>query len=408
MTESRSVATQPDLPMRELQKDTLIVRDDIAVPDGFASLMRPTHRASTILFRDAEAFARRREQFFHGYSYGLSGTPTHYALAGKLAQLEGASHCMLAPSGLGAINLINQTVLSQGAHVLITDSAYGPTRANTQKVFGRYGVTADFYDPRIGGEIRSLIRPETRLIWMESPGSLTMEVQDVPAITAAAHEKGVLVALDNTWATPIHFSPLQHGVDFSVQALTKYVNGHSDVLMGSVCVKDLELFKQLKLTADLLGNNVSPDDCTHVLRGLVTLGVRLDRHERNGLIVAKWLAQQPEVQQVLYPALESSQDHALWKRDFSGASGLMSVVLATNAWDKASRFADSLQVFRIGASWGGPQSLIGIYPDVGERSTDSWKSSGAFVRISVGLEAPEDLIADLRQALDAAAIASGE
>lgn len=388
-----------------MHKDTLIVRDDISVPPGFSSLMRPTHRASTILFPNAEAFTRRREQFFHGYSYGLSGTPTHYALAGKLAQIEGASHCMLAPSGLGAINLINQTVLGAGAHMLITDSAYGPSRVNAQKIFGRYGVTTEFYDPRIGRDIAALIRPETRLVWLESPGSLTMELQDVAAISAAAHKRNALVAIDNTWATPLRFNALSHGVDFSVQALTKYVNGHSDVLMGSICINDAELYKQLKQTADWLGNNVSPDDCSHVLRGLVTLGVRLDRHEANAMVVAKWLEQRPEVKQVLYPALESSQDHALWKRDFSGASGLLTVVLGTDSWDKTCRFADALEVFRIGASWGGPQSLVGIYPNAGERATDAWKDSGAFVRLNIGLEAADDLVADLEQAFGASGIA---
>lgn len=384
-----------------MHKNTRLVRDDIAVPEGFSSLMRPTHRASTILFPNAEAFSRRREQFFHGYSYGLSGTPTHYALQGKLAEMEGGTHCVLAPSGLGAINLINQTVLKAGDHVLITDSAYGPNRSNAVKIFGRYGVTAEFYEPRIGAGIRSLIRPETRLVWMESPGSLTMEVQDVPAITAAARERGVLTAIDNTWATPLRFSPLAHGVDFSVQALTKYVNGHSDILMGAVSVKDEALYKELKQTADWLGNNVSPDDCSHVLRGLVTLAVRLDRHESNGLAVARWLEQRPEVKQVLFPALESSVDHAIWKRDFEGGSGLLTIVLGTRSWEQTCRFADALEVFRIGASWGGPQSLVGIYPNAGERSTQAWKDSGAFVRLNIGLEAADDLIADLEQAFAA-------
>jgi cystathionine beta-lyase len=315
--------------------------------------------------------------------------------------MEGGTHCVLAPSGLGAINLINQAVLKAGDHVLITDSAYGPNRSNAVKIFGRYGVTAEFYEPRIGAGIRSLIRPETRLVWMESPGSLTMEVQDVPAITAAARERGVLTAIDNTWATPLRFSPLAHGVDFSVQALTKYVNGHSDILMGAVSVKDEALYKELKQTADWLGNNVSPDDCSHVLRGLVTLAVRLDRHESNGLAVARWLEQRPEVKQVLFPALESSVDHALWKRDFEGGSGLLTIVLGTRSWEQTCRFADALEVFRIGASWGGPQSLVGIYPNAGERSTQTWKDSGAFVRLNIGLEAADDLIADLEQAFAA-------
>lgn len=381
-----------------LNQQTMVVRDDVDVPGGFQSLTRPTHRASTIVFPSAEAFSRRREQFLHGYSYGLSGTPTHYALAGKIAEIEGASHCMLAPSGLGAINLINQTFLSAGSHVLITDSAYGPTRSNALKVLARFGVNAEFFDPRIGGRIRDEIRKETKLIWLESPGSLTMEVQDVPAICAAAHEQGALVAIDNTWATPLRFNALAHGADFSVQALTKYINGHSDVLMGSICVNDVDHFRELKLTADLLGNNVSSDDCTHVLRGLVTLGVRLERHERNAIEISRWLEHRPEVHQVLFPALESSQDHQLWKRDFTGSSGLMTLLLSTDSWGQTCRFVDALKVFRIGASWGGAQSLVGVYANAGERSTQSWSSSKPLVRLSIGLEAAQDLISDLEQA----------
>lgn len=387
-----------------MHKDTQIVRDDVKVPDGFLSLSRPTYRASTILFPNAEAFDRRRDEFFHGYWYGLTGTPTHYALAGRLAELEGGSHCMLAPSGLGAINLINQTVLSAGSHVLITDSAYGPARSNLIALMGRYGIDAEFYDPEIGGEVQELFRPETRLIWLESPGSLTMEVQDVPAIVKAAHERGVLVAIDNTWATPIHFNALAHGADFSVQALTKYIAGHSDLLMGSVCVRDVALYEQLKQTADWLGNNVSADDCTHVLRGMLTLGVRLERHESNALAIAHWLQQQPAVKEVLFPALENSRGHAIWKRDYTGSSGLMSVILKTESWVETCRFVDTLKLFHIGASWGGPQSLVGVYRHAGVRSIVGRNSSRPIMRFNVGLESVNDLIADLSAAFDAMSI----
>lgn len=384
-----------------MNKDTQIVRDDVTVPDGFASFSRPTYRASTILSPNAEAFAHRRDDFFHGYWYGLSGTPTHYALMGRLAQLEDASHCMLAPSGLGAINLINQAFLRSGDHVLVTDSAYGPTRGNIVALMGRYGIEAEFYDPEIGAGIKRLLRPETRLVWLESPGSLTMELQDLPAIAEAAHANGTLVAIDNTWATPVHCSALKLGADFSVQALTKYIGGHADLLMGSVCVRDVKLYEQLKTSADLLGNNVSPDDCSQVLKGLLTLGVRLERHERSALQIGAWLRQQPAVKEVLYPALEGSAGHALWKRDFTGSSGLMSIVLQAPSWEQTCAFVDRLHYFAIGASWGGPQSLVGVYRNAGERALPGKHSARPIVRLSIGLESPDDLIADLDQALSA-------
>lgn len=386
-------------PRPTLHRDTRIVHDDIAVPEGFASLSRPTHRASTILSPNAEAFSRRREDFFHGYWYGLSGTPTHYALMGRLAELEGASHCVLAPSGLGAINLVNQAFLRAGDHVLVTDSAYGPTRSNLVALMGRYGIEAEFYDPGIGAGIAALLRPATRLVWLESPGSLTMEVQDLPAIAGAAHAHGALVAIDNTWATPVHCAALALGADFSVQALTKYIGGHADLLMGSVCVRDVALYEQLKLSADWLGNNVSPDDCSQVLKGLLTLGVRLERHERNALRVAQWLQQQPAVAEVLYPALPGSAGHALWQRDFTGSSGLLSIVLRTESWAQTCAFVDRLQCFAIGASWGGPQSLVGVYRNAGERAVPGRHAARPLVRLSIGLESADDLIDDLARAL---------
>lgn len=386
--------------MNPLHTETQVVVDDIAVPDGFAALVRPTHRGSTILFKTAADFLGRGAAFYTGYTYGLAGTPTHYALAGKLAALEGARHCALAPSGLAAIHLVNQTVLDRHSHVLVPDTAYGPTRRNALELLQRFGVETTFYPPDAGAGIASLIRPHTRLVWTESPCSLTMDMQDVPAIVAAAHERGVQVAIDNTWATPLYFDALGHGVDFSVQALTKYPAGHSNVLMGSVCVNDTAAFQRLKTTSDLMGSNVSPDDCAAVMLGLGTMAIRLERHCASALKIAAWLERQPQVRCVMHPALPSHPGHAIWKRDFRGASGLFSLVLE-GGLPQACHFLDALSLFQLGASWGGLHSLAAIYRADPLGGGVAAGPHDHLVRLHVGLESPDDLIDDLARALSA-------
>lgn len=386
--------------MKSRTLDTRVVRDEAIVPEGFQSLARPTHRGSTVVFESAEAFLARDAAFFDGYTYGLAGTPTYYALARRIADLESAEHCVLSPSGMGAVYLVNQTVLKTGDHVLIPRSAYAPTRRSARQMLERFGVRVGFYDPLVGRGVEELIENRTHLIWLESPASLTMEVQDVPSIVSIARQHGVLTAIDNTWATPIYFDALGHGVDYSVQALTKYVAGHSDVLMGSVCVNGRDKYQALRTAADLMGNHVSPDDCSAVLRGLGTMMLRLTRHNDSALRVASWLDSNPAIARVFFPALPSDPGYTIWRRDFTGATGLMSFTLKGANFEQACQFVNALELFYIGASWGGMHSLVALYRT--KALEDAAAGAGLtdhLIRIHVGLEAPEDLIADLEQAI---------
>jgi len=385
--------------MSDLHIDTRITRLEETAPKGFRSLAPATHRGSTILFDDAQSFLDRGERFFDGYTYGLAGTPTQYALAAKIARIEGARHCVLAPSGLAAIHLVNQSVLSAGDDVLIPHSAYGPTQRNANELLARFGVGTQFYDPLLGAHIAELFTARTRLVWTESPGSLTMQIQDLPAIVTAAHARGVKVALDNTWASPLFFDALGHGVDFSVQALTKYACGHSDILMGSVSTNDEQSYRSMRTAADLMGMNVSPDDCVGVMRGLGTMSVRLQRHQQSATQIAQRLAEHPAVRQVMYPALQSDPGHEIWKRDFKGSSGLLSIILERNDLESACRVVNGLKLFQIGASWGGVHSLVAVYPSVPVRRHDGHLEKRTLIRLHIGLEAVKDLITDLDEAL---------
>jgi cystathionine beta-lyase len=333
------------------------------------------------------------------YTYGLYGTPTTLELAARIAALEGAHHCFVAPGGQAALALVFLAYCRTGSHVLIPESAYGPTAELADDLLAGLGVDVERYDPLIGGGIAPMIRPATALIWCESPGSITMEVQDVPAIVSAARARGVAVAIDNTYAAGVLFDAFAHGVDVSVQALTKYVGGHSDLLLGTVSVADDEAYQRVGRAHRLIGMAVSPDDCAMALRGLQTLGVRLDRLERSTLAVARWLAERPEVSEVLHPALPGCPGHAAWERDFTGSASVFSIVLGKD-WNAArtTRFVDALRLFKIGFSWGGVTSLVMAYldsPRLGERRE-------RLVRLNVGLEEPVDLIEDLRHAFDQA------
>jgi cysteine-S-conjugate beta-lyase len=389
-----------DLQARHLE--TTLLRGPFDVPPHFSALTEGVHRASTVTFDGLDAFSNRRERFLDGYTYGLAGTPTHYALAARLAALEGAAHVALAPSGLAAIHLVNQSLLSHGDHVLVADSVYGPTRSNAREVLARCGVDVEFYDPLVGGGIASLLRPETRLVWCESPGSLTLEVQDVPAIVAACRARGVRVALDNTWASPLGFRAIAHGVDLSVQALTKHVAGHGDLLLGSIATNDPSLYGCLRQTANLTGANVSPDDCALAMRGMATLPVRLQAQSRSALAVARWLRAHPLVDWLAFPPLPGDAGHALWARDFDACGALMSLTLRSADWDSVRRFADALRIFRIGASFGGVHSRVAAYREIGERTVARAPRPRNLIRLSIGLEHQDDLVADLSTALDAA------
>ncbi len=363
----------------------------------------PVYHASTVLYPSAEDFVAHRAP----YQYGRRGTPTTEALELALQELEGpqCAGVSLLPSGLAAISAGLLSVMHAGDHLLVTDSAYGPTRSFCDQILTRLGVTTTYYDPLAGASIAALMQPNTRAVYLESPGSLSFEMQDVAAIAEAAHAKGAIVLMDNTWATPLYFRPLEHGVDLSIQAGTKYIGGHSDVMLGTVSANSATV-ASLKNTVRFTGLCVGPDDVYLGLRGLRTLAVRLDRHFQSGLAVARWLEQRPEVLRLLHPAMESHPGHAMWKRDFTGACGLFSIVLKPVPQKAVYAFLDALELFGIGASWGGFESLAIPFDCTPVRTATPWAPGGPAVRFHVGLEAVEDLLADLEQGFAALALAA--
>lgn len=355
----------------------------------------PVWRASTILYDNIADLKARGHATHDKLYYGRRGTPTVWALADALTQMEpGAEGTLLYPSGVAANSAGLLALLAPGDHLLMVDSAYEPTRSFCNGLLRRYGVTTTYYDPLVGAGIAELITPETKLIFLESPGSLTFEVQDIPAIAAVARQHGVLTMLDNTWATPLLFPALQHGVDVTMMSLTKYVGGHSDAMMGSLTATKA-VWPKLRSAAYQLGQSVSPDDCALMLRGLRTLDVRMQRHGENALTVANWLAARADVGRVLHPALAGDPGHAVWARDFAGASGLFGFTLKGADAAARTRFIDALAHFGIGFSWGGYESLIVPSDPQAIRTATVWTDPDALVRLSIGLEDPADLIADL-------------
>jgi cystathionine beta-lyase len=369
----------------------------------------PLYRASTILYPTMAAYEARFERRYTSFGYGIHGTPTTIALAEAVAELSGGARTVLLSSGLSAVTQALTAFLRRDDHLLLADTVYGPTRAFCVEVLARYGVDVTFYDPGVGGGIAALMRPSTRVIYMESPGSQTFEVQDVPAIAAAARDRGAVAMLDNTWATPLNFRAFEHGVDVEIQALTKFVAGHSDLLLGAVTTRTEELYRTVRDGAVTFGDCPAPDVCYEALRGLRTLAVRLRHHETSALRVAEWLARRPEVARVLHPALPGDPGHALWKRDFRGSSSLFAVLLRTRSDKAVAAMVEGLGLFKIGASFGGFESLI--VPARPERTARPWREPGFLLRLHVGLEAVEDLIADLEAGfarLDAALQTEGE
>lgn len=357
----------------------------------------PVWRASTILYDNIADLKTRGHATHDRLYYGRRGTPTVWALADALTMMEpGSEGTLLYPSGVAAISAGLLALLSPGDHLLMVDSAYEPTRSFCNGMLARLGVETSYYDPGVGAGIADLIRPETKLIFLESPGSLTFEVQDIPAIVAAARARGVTTMLDNTWATPLLFPAFRHGVDVAVMSLTKYVGGHSDAMMGSLTASKA-LWPRLRQAAYQLGLSVSPDDCALMLRGLRTLDVRMQRHGENGLAVARWLAAREEVARVLHPALPGDPGHGIWSRDFAGTSGLFGFTLKGGDEAARTRFIDSLSLFGIGFSWGGYESLIVPSNPADIRTATTWSDPDPLIRLSIGLEDPADLIADLEQ-----------
>lgn len=367
--------------------------------EGYASLAVPTHRASTIVYPDAATFSQRKYRGFDGYTYGLHGTPTTRTLEAQLSELHGGVRTVLVPSGQAAVTVVMLSFLLPGDRVLIPDHVYPPVRSFCEDYLRPRGIEYGVYDPLIGAGIADLIDQRTKLVWVESPGSGTMEVQDVPAIARAARAKGALVGCDNTWATPLLFKPLAHGADFACEALTKYVGGHSDLLLGSITVADIALRQKMKETLRGLGVGVSPDECALALRGIETMGIRLAHMGRVSEDFARRLTRSSAIEQVLHPALPSCPGHEVWGRDMKRSSGVFSVVLGPGAEANLDAALTALRVFAIGASWGGTRSLIAPMAVKEDRTVVPWTHPGTVLRISIGLEDPDDLWNDLEALL---------
>jgi len=381
-----------------MREETTVVHSGLHPERHHGAVNPPVFHASTILSETVEEFRHRRKNWIleqPGTYYGRFGTPTIEALQEAIAALEGGHRSVVYPSGLAACAGALLAFLSAGDHLLMSDTVYGPTRNFANGFLKRFGVSTTFFDPLAGRSIESLIRPETRVIYLESPGSLTFEVQDVPAIAEAAHRRGIIVIADNTWATPLYFKPFAHGVDVSVQAATKYIVGHSDAMLGAItCTK--EAWPRLRRSTHELGQTAGPDDVYLGQRGLRTLAVRLKQHWKAGVALAEWIAPQPEVERVLHPALPGDPGHAIWKRDFTGACGLFGVVLKEGITDRAlCAMIDGLELYGIGSSWGGFESLIVPFDPRETRTATQWTYKGPCFRIHAGLENVEDLIADL-------------
>ncbi len=370
-------------------------------PDGFHGFVNPpVVHASTVLYPDYETMRTRKQK----YTYGTTGTPTTAALCEVIDELEGSAGTVLVPSGLAAVSIPLLGFVSAGDHLLILDSCYSPTRDFCNHVLKRMGVEVEFYDPLIGAGIESLMRENTSVIFTESPGSNTFEIQDIPAISKVARAHDAIVMMDNTWATPLLFKPLDFGVDISIHALTKYPAGHSDLVLGSVSAND-KCWDQLYRHFRLMGCCASPDDTYLTLRGIRTMGVRLREHEKNSLEMAKWLEGHPAIDRVMHPALPSHPQHALWKRDFKGSSGLFGFTLKTMDMEKAARFYDALGLIGRGYSWAGYESLA-VLVNLSDREVATGPDDGILVRLTVGLEDLEDLKADIEQALRAGGLSN--
>ena len=367
----------------------------------------PIVRGSTVVFKTLNELdeALDIDEKDGPYAYGRKGTPTERVFEDALAKLDSAYGAVLLESGLAAVSVAIMSTVSAGDHILVVDTCYGPTRELCDGLLTRFGVETEYYDPLCSQpgkpDIESLFRENTRAVYMESPGSRTFEMQDVPAIAEACRARGITTIADNTWATPLAFRPIEHGVDLVVQALTKYIAGHSDVMLGAITACDQAAWKNVKATALDIGHSCSPDDAWLGLRGLRSLSARLDRHEASALLLANWLQDRPEVKRVLHPALESDPGHSIFARDFDRATGLFGVVLHTSDLEAIRRMVEGFSIFSMGYSWGGFESLlIPLHPDRAVRTASIWPETGEILRISVGLEDPQDLIADLESGFE--------
>jgi cysteine-S-conjugate beta-lyase len=381
-----------------MKKDTLLTHLGRNPAQTRGTVNMPVFRTSTVVFPDLETYENRDPDNYKSMRYGVHGTPTTWAFEEAVARMEGGHMAVAVPSGLAAITAVLSAFAKKGDHLLVTDSAYAPTRNFCDRQLRANGIEVEYYDPLIGADIARLIKANTKAVFCEAPGSLTFEMQDIPAIAAAAHARGIPVIADTTWGTPYFFRSFERGVDVSIHAATKYIVGHSDVLMG-VIVTNEKYWLPVRHTIADFGYCVSPDDCYLALRGFRTIGVRMKQQMANALAVARWLQARPEVQRVLYPALEDDPGYAIWKRDFDGAASLFGAVLQAAPRDKVAAFVNALKLFGIGSSWGGYESLVTAPHPEKVRSATQWKPGGPTIRLHIGLEDPADLIADLEQAL---------
>lgn len=354
----------------------------------------PVYHASTILFPTLADWKASRDPDFQGVRYGRFGTPTTFALQDAVTEIGGGYRSVAVASGAGAVCAVLMSFADSGDHILVADTVYGPTRRLCEDLLSRFAIETTFYDPMIGAGIAELMRPNTKLVFLESPGTITFEVSDVPAITAAAHAGGAVTAFDNTWASPLYFKPFEHGIDVSVSAATKYISGHSDVMLGVISMTE-ETYPVVRRYANMLGGCPGPDDCYLVLRGLRSLGVRMPRHQESALALAHWLEERPEISRVMHPALPDHPGHGFWKRDYLGSSGLFGFILKSRSERALAAMVDGMKLIHMGASWGGFESLFLPAQPATMRSATVWDDPGQVLRLHVGLEDVDDLIADL-------------
>jgi cysteine-S-conjugate beta-lyase len=375
---------------KRLSERTRLVLGGRKPAEQFGFVNTPIYRGSTVLYPTYDELKARRQKFV----YGTKGTPTTMALEEAWTDISGAAGTVLVPSGLAAIMVALQACLKAGDHMLVTDSVYRPTRQYADGILKRFGVETTYYDPLVGAGIADLMRPNTTVVFTEAPGSQSFEMQDIPAIAEAAHARGAVVIMDNTWATPLYFPPHERGVDIAIEAGTKYLGGHSDLLMGLVTANE-KYWPQLRATADFMAVGAGPEDTFLALRGLRTMKLRLDEAGRQGMVMAEWLSKRPEVKTLLHPAFPSHPGHAIWKRDFKGASGLFSVILHPATEKQLAAFLDGLELFGMGYSWGGYESLVVPFDCAPYRSVTTWNPGGPALRFQIGLEDVADLQADL-------------
>jgi cystathionine beta-lyase len=388
-----------------MKKDTLLGRIGRDPSQHHGTVNMPVFRASTIVFPDLETYSTRPADDYKTPRYGIHGTPTHWALEEAVATMEGGHNAVSVCSGLAAIVAAVCAFVKAGDHLLVTDSAYGPTRTFCDKQLKGFGVHVEYYDPLIGADIKNLIKSNTKAIFCEAPGSLSFDMQDIPAIAREAHAHNLPVLADTTWGTPYFFRSFEHGVDVSIHAGTKYIVGHSDVMLGMIVTNEKYWLPVRRTVADY-GYCASADDCYLALRGFRTIGVRMKQQMANALTVARWLQTRAEVKRILYPALESDPGHAIWKRDFEGAASLFGFVLNPVSKKQVAGFVNALKLFGIGSSWGGYESLVTAPHIAPLRTATRWPADGPVIRFHIGLEDPDDLIADIEQALLKMAVAA--